>query len=269
MRAETEMLQDYLERLSKEEPEVIFCHRMNETDRLWNFDQHSHDCLEAICFLQGELMIRQGTQKMEAAASSVILHPPGTVHQEFPLPGRHREVIALWIKGKKGPAPDRSFQILDREGAIRWLFQQIYQEYGRKTPDSAQLIGCYLPALCLQLGRAWRESGQGDILERITGYLQENLSRPVTLQELARIASVSPSYVERIFRKKAGVTPMGYLRTLRMQEACRLLAQSGLSVEEIGRRVGIFDPSYFWRSFRRETGYSPSAYRRRMSAKEK
>ena len=62
---------------------------------------------------------------------------------------------------------------------------------------------------------------------------------------------------------------MGSLRTLRMQEACRLLAQSGLSVEEIGRRVGIFDPSYFWRSFRRETGYSPSAYRRRMSAKEK
>ena len=52
MGAETEMLQDYLERLSKEEPEVIFCHRMNETDRLWNFDQHSHDCLEAICFLQ-------------------------------------------------------------------------------------------------------------------------------------------------------------------------------------------------------------------------
>ena len=84
MGAETEMLQDYLERLSKEEPEVIFCHRMNETDRLWNFDQHSHDCLEAICFLQGELTIRQGTQKMEAAASSVILHPPGTVHQEFP-----------------------------------------------------------------------------------------------------------------------------------------------------------------------------------------
>src|SRR5699024_2789815 len=100
MGAETEMLQDYLERLSKEEPEVIFCHRMNETDRLWNFDQHSHDCLEAICFLQGELTIRQGTQKMEAAASSVILRPPGTVHQEFPLPGRHREVIALWIKGK-------------------------------------------------------------------------------------------------------------------------------------------------------------------------
>ena len=36
MGVETEMLQDYLERLSKEEPEVIFCHRMNETDRLWN-----------------------------------------------------------------------------------------------------------------------------------------------------------------------------------------------------------------------------------------
>ena len=42
---------------------------------------------------------------------------------------------------------------------------------------------------------------------------------------------------------------MGYLRTLRMQEACRLLAQSGLSVEEIGRRVGIFDPSYFCGAF--------------------
>ena len=86
MGAETEMLQDYLERLSKEEPEVIFCHRMNETDRLWNFDQHSHDCLEAICFLQGELMIRQGTRKMEAAASSVILIRRGLCTRSFPCP---------------------------------------------------------------------------------------------------------------------------------------------------------------------------------------
>lgn len=264
MSAGAEEIQEYLEGLSTERLEVIFCHRMDEKNQMWNLERHSHDCLEAICFLEGELTIRQGERQMEAAASSVVLHPPHAAHQEFPMPGKRREVIALWIQGGGGPSPGESFQLVDREGSIRWLFEQIYQEYGKCSPASGRLIQCYLPALFLHLNRAWKEAGQGDILGRTVSYLQKNYHRPVTLQELARVASASPSYVERVFRRQMQTTPMGYLRALRIREACRLLVQSALSVEEIGLRVGFTDASYFWRSFRKETGYSPSAYRGRM-----
>lgn len=261
MGTQTEGIQEYLERLSGERLELIFCHRMDEKNQMWNFERHSHDCLEMICFLEGELTIQQGERQMEAAASSIVLHPPHVSHQEFPMEGRHREVIALWIKGDGGSAPAQSVQIVDREGSIRWLFEQIHGEYRKCSSLSEELIQYYLPALLLHLARAWGEAGQGDILERAVSYLQKNYSRPVTIGELAKVASASPSYVERVFRRQMQTTPMGYLRALRIREACRLLVQSALSVEEVALRVGIPDASYFWRSFRRETGCSPTTYR--------
>lgn len=46
-----------------------------------------------------------------------------------------------------------------------------------------------------------------------------------------------------------------------MAQARRLLTESTLSVEEVGRAVGLPDPSYFARQFRRVHGSSPRAWR--------
>jgi AraC-like DNA-binding protein len=51
----------------------------------------------------------------------------------------------------------------------------------------------------------------------------------------------------------------------RMEQACRLLRDTALSVQEIGERVGYQEPLNFSRSFKRSVGLSPTEYRKRTS----
>lgn len=166
--------QRYLEDLARQPLRLIYCQQMDETSPLWNYAPHSHPCLELICFLSGDLTINRGEDQLDAGASSVVVHPPQALHQEFPRPEGRREVIALWLDGP-GPANCGSFQAVDRDGTLRWFFQHIHAEHRRHSADACQLISLYLPALLLHLARACG-GGREDALALATRYLRENYS---------------------------------------------------------------------------------------------
>lgn len=58
-------------------------------------------------------------------------------------------------------------------------------------------------------------------------------------------------------RAVLGLAPASYLGALRCEHACRLLGDRALSIEEVGRRVGIADPYLFSKVFKRVVGVSP------------
>ena len=58
------------------------------------------------------------------------------------------------------------------------------------------------------------------------------------------------------------MTPMNYLRAIRIKKACTLLSGTGKSVQEISESVGIPDSNYFVKQFRKETGMTPTEYRK-------
>lgn len=252
--------QEYLRHLAQEPLKLAYCQQMDETSPLWDYTSHSHQYLELICFLSGGLTINRGEERLDAGTSSVVVHPPGIRHQEFPRPEGRREVIALWLDGPV-TGGRASFQAVDRDGTLRWLFQRIHAEHRRHDADARQLVGLYLPALLLHLARACGGERE-DTLALATRYLRENYSAPVSLPQLAAVASVSPSYLNRLFRLRLHTTPTAYLRSLRVQAAQALLLQEDLTVGEVAQQVGIGDLSYFWRLFHRSTGLSPSEYRR-------
>ena len=145
--------QRYLEDLARQPLRLIYCQQMDETSPLWNYAPHSHPCLELICFLSGDLTINRGEDQLDAGASSVVVHPPQALHQEFPRPEGRREVIALWLDGP-GPANCGSFQAVDRDGTLRWFFQHIHAEHRRHSADACQLISLYPPCCCIWPGPA-------------------------------------------------------------------------------------------------------------------
>lgn len=97
------------------------------------------------------------------------------------------------------------------------------------------------------------------VLLQLREYLDENFNRPVTLEELSRMAHLSPIYLNRIYCRKYGVTVHRYLASLRLAEAKRLL-NAGRSIGDTARSVGFPDQRYFSRFFRQHTGFSPSEY---------
>ncbi|HEX6184154.1 MAG TPA: AraC family transcriptional regulator [Pyrinomonadaceae bacterium] len=94
--------------------------------------------------------------------------------------------------------------------------------------------------------------------------MHAHMHRDLSLEEIAASAHLSPFHFARLFKKLTGATPHAYLASLRAARAQALLAETDLSVTEVGARVGYMSSSHFARAFRQATGLSPRAYRQAL-----
>ena len=85
----------------------------------------------------------------------------------------------------------------------------------------------------------------------------QNLSRPIGVEDMARVARMSRYHFSRQFERARGISPGRYLASLRLDEARRLLTGGGRTVKEVAERCGYGDANYFCKVFRRNFGVSP------------
>jgi transcriptional regulator GlxA family with amidase domain len=105
-------------------------------------------------------------------------------------------------------------------------------------------------------------------VEKILKIMQENLHRDLSLSELAHSVNLSTWRVGHVFRLAIGMSPIQYLRLLRMERARNLLETSFLSVKEISYQVGLKDESHFVRDFKKAYGMGPTPYRTEFNSQQ-
>ena len=93
-------------------------------------------------------------------------------------------------------------------------------------------------------------------------YVTENLAGEISLEEAARLVSMSPSAFSRFFKRAAGIGFSDFVRRLRIGRAKRLLATTDRAVARIREECGYDNASNFNRRFLDETGTTPSTYRK-------
>lgn len=98
--------------------------------------------------------------------------------------------------------------------------------------------------------------------DRICRYLSDNIGVPFNSENIEKRFYLSYKYMAHLFKKEKGVTMQQYHNSIRMDEACRLLCSTLMSIGEIADKLGFSDELYFSRCFRNYTGKSPSAYRK-------
>jgi AraC-like DNA-binding protein len=98
-------------------------------------------------------------------------------------------------------------------------------------------------------------------LRRAIEFMHDNCARELSLNEIAEAAYLSPFHFARLFKKITGATPHSYLASLRIERARRLLAETDLTLAEVGARVGYESQSHFTKVFREATGLTPRAFR--------
>ena len=94
-------------------------------------------------------------------------------------------------------------------------------------------------------------------------FMQENLTKSITLDSIAKSAHLSIPFFSRKFKQETGYAPIEYFNYLRIQKACQLLHFSPLRINEVASEIGINDPFYFSRLFKQQMGMSPVQYRKR------
>jgi len=136
-----------------------------------------------------------------------------------------------WLTTTKIPLYGKSGAIIGLAGIIR------------KTEDSDDLYR------------------KNPVIRTIVDQIRANYARKISVSEMAFHAGISSSTVERLFRSTLGISPLKYVKKVRMHAACSMLRNSKKSLATIARECGFTDPTSMSRDFRLELKINPRSYR--------
>ncbi|MEZ4357236.1 MAG: AraC family transcriptional regulator [Eubacteriales bacterium] len=104
---------------------------------------------------------------------------------------------------------------------------------------------------------------QVEAVSRMQKYIEEHITRPITLLELSRYAGYSPFHCTRIFREIVGKSPFEYIRALRLSKAALTLRDGNKRVIDVAFDYLFDSHEGFTRAFSKEFGITPYRYKRK------
>jgi AraC-like DNA-binding protein len=167
------------------------------------------------------------------------------------------------------PTPDVYVRTLDQPlvGAVQRFLLALESE-----PERGVLAPMYLREIAYRLlrseQRVWllesaARENHGNVITAAIAFMKQEMHHPLSVRDLAEAVSMSESGFAHMFKAATGVSPLQFLKQLRMEQARRLLL-GGSNVSEASDSVGYSSLSHFISEFKRYFGKSPKAYTQRL-----
>ncbi|MFE5317453.1 response regulator [Paenibacillus sp. NPDC056579] len=112
-----------------------------------------------------------------------------------------------------------------------------------------------------------RSGNYKDPMKEAKAYIDNHLSEEITLEEVAEMVGLTPTYFSSLFKKMTNETFVQYRIKRRIELAQKLMAVPHLKMSDIAAEVGYEDYPHFTKMFKKMTGYSPSEYRNILGIK--
>jgi len=179
-----------------------------------------------------------------------------------PFPAISKNQPALYVSRISSTLQDaliRLFRLLANPTDLKILGPSIVREILYRVLQGKQ--GGQLRNLVL------RDSGSYRIANLI-GFLNENFSKSLSIEDIARFAGMSASALHHKFREVTSMSPLQYLKKIRLHNARTMMVDRGLNASEAGFQVGYANPSQFSREFKRMFGLPPHQLIKTMSGPE-
>jgi len=165
---------------------------------------------------------------------------------------------------------DRKFS-LDFE--MRELISKIIQESSNKSYYSDDLVLCYLKELIIKLIRSEKFENtinrqetqvklkiENSIVAKCIEYIQNNISRKLSVSDIAKSIPISQSYLSTIFKKHMDMTLVDYMNNYRLEKSKELIRKGEYNMTQIADFLGYTSVHYFSSQFKLKYGISPSSY---------
>lgn len=156
------------------------------------------------------------------------------------------------------------------------LFDNPYSPDNKPLAEVSLSMECYVSSVLLMLisdmtgkQKAASFKTSNDVylklkpaIDYINGHYRESLK----LDAIAQQAFINPAYFQRLFKKHFMMTPGSYILMVRINEACRLLMKTALSIREISDQLGFCNQFYFSNVFKSHFHKTPLEYRKTILA---
>ena len=170
----------------------------------------------------------------------------------------------------------RSFEFFGetRERVEKMMWQMMDQNAGQRFAQFILILDVLASApeserrpLVSQIYSPSLNEQNVELIDRVKNWILHNLDQAIRLDDVARVAGMTPKSFSRFFKKNTGKAFIQYVNELRVGLACRKLMQSDASVSEICYASGFNNLSNFNRQFKERKGMSPKEFRKQYQAR--
>jgi AraC-like DNA-binding protein len=165
---------------------------------------------------------------------------------------------------------DKKF-ILDHE--MRELIGKIIAESSNNSYYADDLVICYLKELIIKLVRGEKLEStidrqetqvrfkiENSIVARCLEYIHNNISRKLSVSDIAKSIPISQSYLSIIFKKHMDMTLVDYINSFRLEKSKELIRSGEYNITQIADLLGYTSVHYFSNQFKLKYGISPRSY---------
>lgn len=143
------------------------------------------------------------------------------------------------------------------------IYERLFQEFNTKQLGYRDIMRGYIIELLVIICRLNLNvnSEKTQKMLEIIDHINIHYMEKICAEDLAVITGFSVSHFRRIFKSLTGKTLNLYIQTIRVHEACKLLQNKDMNVEQIAQTVGYSDMKHFYSVFKRITGKLPKDFR--------
>ena len=241
------------------------------------FGGESHDFFEIVIVTEGEIGVTAGKDVFHLRKGQAILHTPNEFHNLWSEKGREAGFIIFTFSADALPTlSSRIFEVNDLKEPLDILTDLRTSLQRHKGWIEGVREGCeQKAALSLKrlelflLQTVFENEAQkaGNPLSQsakhyaaAVKYLEENLHRSLTVQEIASACRIGEVNLKKIFSRYAGVGVIAYFNYLKIRAAVKLL-KNGATVRETAESLGFLNQNYFCTVFKRVMGKAPKSFK--------
>ena len=233
---------------------------VNPVDQGHQGEPHAHDCTEIVYSQESAGVLSQRNRAYSYKDQSIFIYQPGTTHWVdntktglqccIGLVGCQSEHLKEGVLTAGSALSSRFGEIIEVLKSAKTELQQSRLEL------LAGLVVCDLLA----------EQSKNRVVapskaERIRLILEDTLTEPIVLEDLAEAIRVGRDYLRQLFREEFKESITHYVLRRRIELACQILANSNDPVKEVAAQTGFANEYYFSRAFTKVIGISPSRWR--------
>ena len=213
---------------------------------------------------RGKISIKYDEAELISASDSITFVPRGVsytteIFEDVHITAIHFNFIDTFFDTPK--------VIPVNNPKIRALFSALSQTINDSSCHFKQLALFY--ELLDELNKTNPKSNYKTVSSKITNaktIIENRYSDSLfSIESVAEESQISTTYLRREFHRAYGISPVAYLKNIRIKRAMQLLLTHNLTVTKIAEMCGYSSTSYFIQDFHKVLGESPTEYRNRLS----